>query len=132
MNSQMFFQIQSFCVITLLTLGVIWSKKRDRHIKTMYTAIIWDIVLILQIELSRNAIFKASKAVTNPVILNIHVTFALLSVLLYFAMIYTGRKFVSGNTEIRPLHKKLGYTTYIMRLLTLITSFWAVSDKVTT
>ncbi len=130
MDSQMFFQMQSFCIIALMTLGIIWRKKRNLHVKTMAFSIGWDILLILQIELNRSAIFKASKAVTNPMILNVHVSFALASVILYFAMIYTGRKLLLGNSDIRSIHKKLGYTTYIMRLLTLITSFWAVSDKV--
>ncbi len=130
MDSQMFFQLQSFCIIILMTLGIIWRKKRNLHVKTMAFAIGWDILLILQIELNRSAIFKASKAITNPLMLNIHVSFALSSVLLYFAMIYTGRKLLLGNSDIKNLHKKLGYTTYLMRILTLITSFWAVSEKV--
>lgn len=95
----------------------------------MATSIIWDILLILQIELNRGAIIKASKAMTNQMMLNIHVSFAVLTVLFYGAMVYTGRKFLKGENEIRPLHKKLGWTTLSLRILTFITSFWAVTPS---
>ena len=91
---------------------------------------IWDIILILQIELSRSAILKASKAVANPMILNIHVGIAVSTVVLYGFMVYTGRALLSGRTDIRQKHKILGYSTFIMRILTFVTSFWAVSPKV--
>ncbi|MAF76812.1 MAG: hypothetical protein CME60_01530 [Halobacteriovoraceae bacterium] len=93
----------------------------------MLTAIIWDILLILQIELNRSAIAKASKAVSNTMILNIHVSLAVLTVLFYFAMLYTGKKFIGGDSSIRPLHRKLGWTTVALRILTFATSFFAVS-----
>ena len=92
----------------------------------MSSAIIWDILLILQIELGRGAINKASQAMTNTMMLNIHVSIAVSTVLLYFALIYTGRKFLKGQTSIRPLHRKLGISAVIMRTLTFITSFFAV------
>jgi len=90
-------------------------------------AIIWDILLILQIELTRGAIVKASKAVTNEMMLNIHVSIAVSTVILYLLMIYTGRKLIKGDQSIRPRHKALGWTTLVMRTLTFITSFWAVT-----
>lgn len=93
----------------------------------MSTAIAWDVILILQIELSRGAIIKASKAATNEIMLNIHVAIAVSTVLLYFAMIYTGRKILSGNYTFRKKHRILGYSALGMRILTFITSFWAVS-----
>ncbi len=106
--------------------GVYLRKKRSVHIRIQSTAIVWDILLILQIELSRGAILKASKAMTNTMILNIHVAIAVTTVLLYFSMIYTGRKVISGERQFRSKHKVLGWTTLAMRVLTFITSFWAV------
>jgi len=93
----------------------------------MSWAIVWDIVLILEIELSRGAIAKASKAVTNPVILNIHVSCAVITVLLYFAMIFFGRKLLKGDKSVLKKHKILGWTTTVMRSLTFFTSFFATS-----
>tara|TARA_R110002072_G_scaffold64203_2_gene159324 strand:- start:166742 stop:167029 length:288 start_codon:yes stop_codon:yes gene_type:complete len=92
----------------------------------MATAITWDIILILQIELSRGAIVKASKAMTNQMWLNIHVSIAVTTVLLYFGLIYTGRKMLNNQESIRPKHKILGYTALVFRTLTFLTSFLAV------
>ncbi len=129
MSSATIFQIQSILVFTLMTIGIIFRKNRLRHVRLMTTALIWDILLILQIELTRAAIGKASSALKNPLILNIHVLLALSSVILYGFMIYTGRKILKNEAGFRALHKKLGWTTYVIRFLTLVTSFWAVSEK---
>jgi uncharacterized membrane protein YozB (DUF420 family) len=129
-NTAMIFQMQSFIILSLILIGVYLRRKRALHIKTMLVAITWDILLILQIELNRSAIAKASKAISNTMILNIHVSLAVLTVIFYFCMIYTGKKFVDGNNQIRPLHKKLGWTTVLLRILTFITSFFAVSPQV--
>lgn len=97
--------------------------------KIMGLAMIWDIILILQIELSRSAIIKASKAMTNTTALNVHVSIAVSTVILYAFMVYTGRALLSGKNEFRLNHKRLGYITFAMRVLTFVTSFWAVSPK---
>ncbi|EQC44494.1 hypothetical protein M899_2385 [Bacteriovorax sp. BSW11_IV] len=125
MNTSLIFQVQSFLILALIYLGVYKRKNRALHVKMMTSAIIWDVLLILQIELSRSAIMKASKVMTNPMLLKIHLFFAIGSVLLFVAMLITGRKFLKGNNAIRPLHKKLGWTTVVFRTMTLITSFWA-------
>lgn len=125
MDKALFLQIQSFLVMSLLYVGVYLRKKRSVHIRIQSTAIVWDILLILQIEMARGAILKASKAMTNAMLLNIHVAIAVSTVLLYFTMIYTGRQFLKGNNPIRFKHKVLGWTTLTMRTLTFITSFWA-------
>lgn len=127
METAVIFQIQSFLILCTQFIGVYFRRKRSVHIKVMATSIIWDILLVLQIELTRGAINKASKAISNPMILNVHVSFAVLTVLFYFAMIYTGRKLIKGDNAVRPLHKKLGWTTLTLRILTFVTSFWAVN-----
>ncbi len=122
-------QGQSLCIVLLLTAGIYFRRRRNLHVKIMSVAIIWDILIILQVELSRSAILKASKALSNALLLNIHVTIAVTTVVLYGFMIYTGRKFLKGEVEIRKRHKTLGWTTYMMRILTFVTSFWAVVPK---
>ncbi len=122
-------QSQSLCIVLLIVAGVIVRRRRPLHVKIMSTAMIWDVILILQIELSRSAILKATKAMTNPLILNIHISIAVSTVILYGFMVYTGRKLLSGQESIRPRHKLLGWTTLSMRILTFITSFWAVVPK---
>ena len=129
MSTAVIFQLQSILVFSLLTIGIIFRKNRSRHVKIMSTAIIWDILLILQIELTRSAIGKASGMLKNPVILNIHVLLAVSSVILYLFMIYTGRNILKNEISFKSLHKLLGWTTYVVRFLTLVTSYWAVAPK---
>lgn len=124
-------QSQSLLIVILMMVGIFYRKQRTRHIKIMSLAMIWDILLILQIELSRSAILKASRAVENAMILNIHVAIAVSTVLFYGLMVFTGRKLLAGNLEFRPRHKLLGWTTLALRILTFVTSFWAVAPKET-
>ena len=95
----------------------------------MITVLTWDILLILQIELTRGAVEKASKALVNPMLLNIHVSFAVSSVVFYILLIYTGRKLLAGDNSIRPRHRFFGWTAFALRTLTLVTSFYAVAPK---
>ena len=131
MKTSLIFQTQSFIILSLLFFGV-WvilkKKNRDLHVKTMLIAIVWDILLVLQIELSRGAIEKASKVTSNPQILNIHVSLAVSAVVLYVIMLITGKKVLKGNRDILGLHRKLGLLTLLMRALTFVTSFFAVVD----
>lgn len=122
-------QGQSLCILALMLVGIYFCRRRKLHVRIMSLAMIWDVILILQIELSRSAILKASKAVENPMILNIHVSIAVATVILYGFMIYTGRAMLSGQTHIRNKHRILGYSTLLMRILTFVTSFWAVVPK---
>lgn len=121
-------QLQSFCILLIMIAGIFWRRNRSRHIKIMSVAMIWDVILILQIELSRSAILKASKAINNHLALNIHVSIAVTTVILYGIMIYTGRKLLRGE-PVRKQHRFLGYTTFFMRVLTFATSFLAVAPK---
>ncbi len=120
--SSIIFQVQSFLIVGLLFYGVYHRKNRYKHIKTMKTAIIWDLLLVAQIELSRQAIATASKVTSNPMILNIHVSLAVTAVLLYGVMFYTGTKLKNGNEKVRKFHKPIGLLTLTVRVLTLITS----------
>src|SRR5690606_17258740 len=118
-----------FCIVTLMFVGILYRRRRVQHVWIMSIAMVWDILLILQIELSRAAVLKASKAITNTLMLNIHVSIALATVIFYGFMVYTGRAMLSGRTQFRAKHKFLGYSTFILRILTFITSFWAVAPK---
>lgn len=120
--SSIIFQTQSFLIVALMLYGVYHRKNRFKHIKTMKTVIIWDLLLVAQIELNRSAIDKASKVMANPTILNIHVSLAVSTVLLYAVIFYTGSKLSKGNEKIRKWHKIIGATTLTTRIATLITS----------
>jgi hypothetical protein len=127
MTSAYLFQIQSALIFALMCFGISKRRERNLHVPIMGTVIGWDLILILQIELNRGAVLKASHALTNPMMLNIHVSLAVTSVVLYGFLIFTGRKLLNNNFNFKKFHKKLGWTAFIFRLLTLITSFYAVT-----
>ncbi len=109
--------------------GIMKRKKRKIHVPVMSAVLILDVLLILQIELGRSAVEKAAKIIVNPIILNVHVTFAILSVVCYVLLVITGRKLLKGDYTIRPRHRLFGWTAFTLRTLTLLTSFYAVSPK---
>lgn len=117
------FQIQSTIIVALMLYGVSQRKNTYKHVKVMKLCIIWDLLLIAQIELTRGAIVKASKVMSNALILNIHVSIAVATVLLYFVMLYTGKKLLKGNKKIKPFHRLFGITTLTLRVAAFITSF---------
>lgn len=125
--SAIIFQTQSVLIVALMLYGVSkvlgQTKNRYKHMKLMKTAMVWDILLILQIELTRGAIAIASKAMENSVILNVHVSLAIITVLLYVFVYRSGKKLDSGINEKRKSHKMLGMLTLATRIATLITSF---------
>lgn len=122
-------QSQSLCIVLLMVAGIFFRRRRELHVKIMSAAMIWDVLLILQIELSRSAILKASKAMENALALNIHVSIAVATVILYGFMIHSGRKMLAQDYSLRSRHRLLGWCTFIMRILTFVTSFWAVAPK---
>ena len=129
MGSGIFFQIQSTLILLLFFFGIfiiIKKKKRLIHAKIMSVAIVWDLLLIVQIEFNRKAIEKAIKISSNSSILSIHIGLALSSVVLYMFMMYTGRRVLKGNNSLISRHRKLGRLTLLLRTLTYITSFWVV------
>lgn len=127
MSSQVIFQIQSTLILILIYIGLYYRQFPTRHVKIMATAIVWDLLLVLQIELTRGAVAKASKAMTNPMLLNFHVAIAVSTVLLYFALIYTGRKMLAKDYGVKKVHKFLGMTAVTCRTVTYITSYLVVS-----
>ncbi len=127
MSSAIFFQIQSTFVLFLFFFGlftILKRKNRILHAKIMSTGIIWDLLLVVQIEVSRHAVEKALKVNSNPSIVSIHILLALSCVILYMFMIYTGRRVLKGEKSLILRHKKLGKLTLVLRILTYITSFW--------
>jgi uncharacterized membrane protein YozB (DUF420 family) len=123
-------QTQSFFILALMIFGISQAKNRARHVKIMAATMIWDVLLILQVELSRGAIMKASKAMINPLWLNIHVSIAVTTVILYVFMVLTGRKVLQGEGQLLKRHRLLGWATLAMRTLTFATSFMAVPGEI--
>jgi hypothetical protein len=126
MSSGLIFQIQSTLIVGLFVFGFINRKNRRIHIRSMGIAIIWDILLVLQIELTRGAVNKALKVDVNPSLLNFHVSIAVLTVFLYIFMGRTGYLLKKGIIRPKRSHKVIGCLTILCRLSTYITSFFIV------
>tara|TARA_R110000868_G_C10922872_1_gene765822 strand:+ start:103 stop:456 length:354 start_codon:yes stop_codon:yes gene_type:complete len=111
--------------------GVFFKRNRKLHVKLMASSMIWDIILILQIELTRSAIVKASESMlgSKSLILNIHVAMAVACVILYGFMVATGRKLLGGDNSIRPKHRLLGISTLVLRTLVFVTSFFVAGTS---
>lgn len=107
-------------------IGIYYRQFPSRHVKFMTITIIWDLILILQIELSRGAIKKAADSVINPTFLTIHIAIAVTTVFLYFGMIYTGRKMLQKDYSVHKLHRLMGRTAVLFRTMTYITSYFVV------
>lgn len=138
----MLFQIQSFLIVMLLIYGAYYitsrpsgPQVRKRHLQIMGFALIWDLILILQIELSRSAIATAAGPLQNPLLLNIHIGFAISTVLIYALIVISGVKLLkiytsgSSNSSLAQQkfrHRILGIIALTLRVMTLITSFFAV------
>jgi hypothetical protein len=124
-----FFQIQSTLIILLLFYGLSVRKNVYLHAKIMRFAIIWDLLLVGQIEFHRGAILKASKVLENTLIMNIHVTFAITTVVLLLAMLFTGHQLLKGKKKFRRWHLPMGGAAMVLRLLTYITSFMVLNTN---
>ncbi len=125
-SSSLVFHLQNILIFGLLLIGVYYRRQRQKHTKIMLSAILWDFLLIVQIELLRGAIIKAARPLGNAAILNIHIALATTTVLFYIVMLYSGRRILRGDFKFRPKHKKFGMITLAFRTATLITSFWAM------
>jgi uncharacterized membrane protein YozB (DUF420 family) len=112
-------------IFLLMVIGIALHKQRSRHLKILSFAMLWDLILILQIELSRGAVGTAVQVKKNPLILSIHVSLAVSTVILYGIMIYLGVQALNGKHQELKWHRRLGKITFLMRFLTLLTSFFA-------
>jgi uncharacterized membrane protein YozB (DUF420 family) len=126
------FQIQSLLIVLLMVYGVLKAKKnRLLHRKIMLSAILWDLFLILQIELTRSAIAKAASALDKPhqTLFYIHLFFAISTVLLYPLAFYSGQKIIKNNSKHTRHHKVIGGVVLLFRISTLFTSYFVVAAR---
>lgn len=120
--STIIFQVQSSIILVLFILGYMKAKSNlSLHKRIMLSAVIWDILLILQIEFTRSAIEKATTVTNNSSWLNIHVSFAILTVIFYGITIFLALK------KRLSQHRNVGKITILLRALTYITSFFALN-----
>jgi hypothetical protein len=110
-------------VCVVIFVGLAYRRDRARHIPLMLLAFAADMALLLYIEFGKSAI-KQTVSGALPTLRYIHIAFAVASLLLYFAQIYTGIRLLRKGTG-RGTHKMLAMIFVPCRLATTVTSFMA-------
>ena len=115
------FHLQSFLCLCLLSVGIGLRKQRRLHVPIMSVAIIWDVILVLQVEIFRDAIFKASRFAENSWLLNVHILLAATTLVTYGFVVYTGRRLLRNDPIVRKYHRWSGRGAFSLRVLTFVT-----------
>ena len=128
MNSVLiFFQIQSTIILCLMIYGIYHRHHRSKHVKTMITSIVWDFILVLQIELNLDTLTKAAtKAGTSSIMINTHIFLAVATMVGYLILLFLGRKLLKGAEQWRKLHRNVGIATFVLRIWVAITSIMII------
>jgi uncharacterized membrane protein YozB (DUF420 family) len=112
-------------VCVLIGIGLAYRRTPSRHIPVMLGAFAADLALLLYIEFGKSAIKQAVSGAL-PTIRYVHIAIAVLTLLLYFAQVYTGfRLWRKGKG--RATHKRLAVIFLPARLATTVTSFMATA-----
>lgn len=109
-----------FCMIA----GLLQRKKnRFLHRKLMVAATGLDILLVLSLEIQRNAVKTAMEFSLNP-LQQAHVVCSLIAVVLYgFVIFYGYTLWHAGSVRARQLHKRLGIAAFVFRTLGFLLMF---------
>lgn len=115
--------------LALILIGLGWKFRRrvEIHIPLMMSAFATDIGLLLYIEWQRHALETLAREAQAPVhhpLLVFHVTFSVLTLLLYLAQLTTGILLIRGNPVKRTLHRRIGYCFLFCRLMNYGSSFF--------
>lgn len=104
-----------------LALGYAARKDRRKHIPLMLTGILLDILLVLYLQLAREAIQTAASFELGWMP-QVHIGFSSIALLLYFPVLYCGVQLWRGKAseKLRSLHIRLGITALMARTVGLI------------
>lgn len=114
---------QALVPLSVIFVGFLYRRRSRIHVPIMVTAILLDLVMIIQLEVNRHVVAKAAEAVTP--LLKFHIAVALSTVLVYLVMIVTGTLMLRGKKLRRP-HKMLGFYVLLSRTVVSITAFGVV------
>lgn len=117
-------QFFSFLICLLIAAGIYFRKDRRRHVTIMLTAFGLDMLMVLYIEFTRDAINEAIHP-PHPFI-TFHVVISILVVLLYLTQLFSGLKLLKHGTH-RQFHKFSAAAFIVMRLANLVTSLFVES-----
>ncbi len=113
--------LASFLILCLFLWGRSLRFKNNRlHAKIMCASFGADLILIAALVCLRDALNKINPGM--PILLMIHLPFAVSTVVLYVVTIRTGYLLYRGKSEVRPRLKKLDKALLFTRVMTLVTS----------
>ncbi len=112
-------------VLCLLYTGVAFHRKKRIHVPIMITSFVLDMSAILYLELNRGVLAKVLEKSGTEHVLQIHLTFAVLTLLGYGVAFYTGSRLLKG-IPIKRFHKINAMVFLISRTGVFITSFFVI------
>jgi hypothetical protein len=117
-------QIYSGIVLAMIFVGFAFRRKRRIHIPIMVMSFVLDLTSVLYLELARDVIFKAYDTVSKGV-MQIHLFFAVVTLVGYGIAMYTGRKIAKG-APVSALHRINAFCFLTARAGVFVTSFWVL------
>jgi hypothetical protein len=108
----------------LMVAGLVYRRQKDIHYKLMSSSIGLDLLIVLILEVSRDAVATAA-GMKLPPLQQAHIFASSLAVLFYFPVVTLGVLRLKGSKSRKVLssHKALGITAFIFRTLGFILMF---------
>lgn len=116
----------SLIVIILIFIGLVFRRQKQKHVAIMMSAFTIDILMVLYIELTRQAI-NTSLHPPHPFIV-FHVVISVLAVCLYFGQLVTGFQMLKTGI-LKPSHKKMAIAFVVLRVGNWVTSLFLENFK---
>ena len=119
-----YMMIATVAYLSLLT-GLLLRSRRKPHACLMITGIVLDVLLVLVLELQRDAIATAVGFTLSP-LQQMHILTSSIALLLYFPVLFLGVKRLRGNfrgPKSRVWHIRLGLSAFVFRSLGFILMF---------
>lgn len=109
-------------VLCLIYVGVIFRRKRKIHVPIMLASFVLDMTAVIYLEFNRGVVMKAFEKVSEYMF-QIHLTFAIATLVGYGIALYTGTCLLRG-LSMRRLHKINAVFFLIARTGVFITSLF--------
>ncbi|MBI2027510.1 MAG: hypothetical protein HYS98_06900 [Deltaproteobacteria bacterium] len=116
----------SGAVLLLILVGISQKRTPKRHIPIMISCFVLDLASVLYLEFTRDAVFEAYRRAPES-IMQIHLFFAITTLVGYFVALPTGILLFKGRKHLRKFHKWNAMVFLIVRCGVFITSFWVHS-----
>lgn len=108
----------------LMVAGLVYRRQKNIHYKLMSSSIVLDLLIVLILEISRDAVATAA-GMKLPPLQQAHIFASSLAVLFYIPVVTLGVLRLKGSKSRKVLlsHKALGITAFIFRTFGFILMF---------